>query len=112
MAQLRSWFSRLVGLFRKGQREREMAEELQQHLDGLIQRNLAAGMSAPEARRAALHQFGGVEQIKASAREHRILMWADEFWQDLRLGARMLRRNFGFSFLAILCLTLGIGTNA
>lgn len=89
-----------------------MAEEIRQHLDGLIERNVAAGMSQEEARHAALRQFGGVEQIKEIAREQRVWMWLDQLWQDLRFGVRMLWRSPGFSFLAILCLTLGIGTNA
>ena len=65
-----------------------------------------------EARNEALRQFGGIEQTKEIAREQRVWRWADEFVQDVRFGARMLWRSPGFSFLAILCLTLGIGTNA
>src|SRR5207237_6294436 len=86
--------------------------EIEQHVDLLIERNIAAGMSPNEARNAALQEFGGVEQIKEVAREQRIWKWADEFLQDLRFGGRMLFRNPGFSLLAVLCLTLGIGTNA
>jgi predicted permease len=112
MPQLRAWFYRFAGLFRKSSREAEMAEELHQHIDGLIERNIAAGMSPKEARNAALREFGGVEQIKEVAREQRVWRVADEFVQDLRFGARMLFRNRGFAALAILCLTLGIGTNA
>ena len=89
-----------------------MAEEIQQHVDLLTERNVAAGMSATDARNAALREFGGVEQIKEVAREQRIWRWADEFVQDVRFGARMLLRTPSFSILAILCLTLGIGTNA
>src|SRR5436309_3170511 len=107
-----AWFSRLLGFFRKRSRDAEMAEEMQQHLDLLTERNIAAGMLPHEARNAALRQFGGVEQTKEIAREQRLLRWADEFVQDLRFGARMLLRSPGFSILAILCLTLGIGTNA
>src|SRR5256884_885932 len=112
MPRLRAWFSRLLGLFRKNRRDAEMAEEIQQHLDLLTERNIAAGMLPHEARNAALRQFGGVEQTKEIAREQRVWRWADEFVQDVRFGARMLFRNPGFSILAILCLTLGIGTNA
>jgi macrolide transport system ATP-binding/permease protein len=110
--RLRAWFSCLLGLFRKESRDKEMAEEIRQHVDLLTERNIAAGMLPHEARNASLRQFGGVEQIKEIAREQRVLRWADEFFQDVRFGARMLLRSPGFSLLAILCLTLGIGTNA
>jgi predicted permease len=112
MPRLRAWFSRLFGLFQKNRRDAEMADELQAHVDLLTERNIASGMSPTDARNAALREFGGVEQIKETAREQRVWRWADEFVQDVRFGARMLLRTPGFSILAILCLTLGIGTNA
>src|SRR5438270_6982317 len=112
MPRFRAWFSRLVGLVRKQSREAEMNAEIQQHLDALTERNIVAGMSPKEARNAALREFGGVEQIKEVAREQRVWRWAEEFLQDVRFGARMLLRSPTFSLLAILCLTLGIGTNA
>ncbi len=112
MLRLRAWFTCLFGLFRKKSRDAEMAEEIQQHVDLLTERNIQSGMSDNEARNAALREFGGVEQIKEVAREQRVWMWGDELLQDLRFGVRMLFRNPGFSLLAILCLTLGIGTNA
>src|SRR5437588_4044102 len=112
MPRFRAWFSRLLGLVRKQSREAEMNAEIQQHLDALTERNIVAGMSPKEARNAALREFGGVEQIKEVAREQRVWRWAEEFLQDVRFGARMLLRSPTFSLLAILCLTLGIGTNA
>ena len=112
MPHVRAWFSRLFGLFRKNYRDAEMAEEMQAHIDLLAERNIAAGMLPHDARNVALREFGGVEQVKEIAREQRVWRWADEFLQDLRFGARMLLRSPGFSLLAILCLMLGIGTNA
>jgi macrolide transport system ATP-binding/permease protein len=112
MPRLRAWFSRLFGLFQKDRRNAEIADEIQAHVDLLTERNIFSGMTPDEARNAALREFGGVEQIKESAREQRVWRWADEFVQDVRFGARMLLRAPAFSILAILCLTLGIGTNA
>src|SRR5438045_9348457 len=112
MPRFRAWFCRLLGLVRKQSREAEMNAEIQQHLDALTERKIAAGMSPKEARNAALREFGGAEQIKERAREQRVWLSADDFLQDLRFGARMLVRSPGFSILASLCLTLGIGTQA
>jgi predicted permease len=69
-------------------------------------------MSAEDARREALRGFGGVEQTKEIYRDQRGLPMIETTLQDLRFGLRILRRSPGFSVLAILCLTLGIGANA
>src|SRR5437764_13266246 len=112
MPRFRAWFARLLGFFQKRKRDQQMNEELEAHLELLTQRKIAEGMDPAAARTAARREFGGLEQIKEAAREERVWLSADQFWQDLRFGARMLRRTPGFSALAILCLTLGIGTNA
>src|SRR5262245_16753099 len=112
MPQLRAWFVRFGGLFRKRRNEAQMAAEMREHIEQLTERKIANGMSPNEARNAALREFGGTEQIKELAREQRVWRAADDFIQDLRFGARMLGRNPGFSALAILCLTVGIGSNA
>jgi len=77
-----------------------------------VELNLRQGMSPGQARRQALVGLGGVEQIKEICRDQRGLPLIETALQDLRFGFRMLRRSPGFSALAILCLTLGIGANA
>ena len=112
MPRFRAWLSRFVGLFQKNRRDAQMKAEMQSHLELLTQRKIDQGMEPAVARAAARREFGGLEQIKEAAREQLVWLSADQFWQDLRFGARMLIRSPGFSILAILCLTLGIGTNA
>jgi len=103
---------RLRTLFRKDKAELDLGEELQFHLLSQIDENVARGMNPQEARRAALHALGGVEQVKEACREARKMNLIENFVRDLRLGLRMLLRNPGFTVLAILCLTLAIGANA
>src|SRR2546428_13672544 len=112
MPRRRAWLCRLLGLVRKQRRETEMNAKLQQRLDALTERNIAAGMSPKEARNAALREFGGVEQIKERAREQRVWLSADGFLQDLRFGARILRGSPRLGILAILCLMLGVRLTA
>lgn len=102
---------RVRSLFRRKQVDQELRDELLDHLELQIKENVERGMSPHDARHSALRSLGGIPQIVEQCHDTRGVNVVENFFQDLRYGLRQMRRSRGFSTLAILCLTLGIGAN-
>ena len=100
---------RLRTLGRSTDMEKRMGDEVRFHLEQQTEKNIRAGMAPEEARRAALLRFGGVESVKESVRDEYRPALVEDFWRDLRYGARVLTRAPGFALVSILTLAMGIG---
>jgi len=111
VTRLRTLLSKVLGLLRGRRADLEFAQEIEDHLALLADRFVRDGMTADQARHAALRQFGNVTSVREHRMEMRSFASLQAVAQDVRQGIRLLGRTPGWTAVAVFTLALGIGAN-
>ena len=101
--------SALRNLLHKRKIESDLDAEVRGYVDAVTDEKITAGLPPDEARRRALSESGGMEQLKQAVRNHRAGMLAESLGQDIRYGLHQMRHNPAFTWTAVITLGLGIG---
>src|SRR5260370_35374855 len=98
--------------FFRRREDADLAREIDAHIQHQVDENIAHGRSQVEARRHAYLKLGSPRRVREDLWDWNTVGFFDSLMRELRYALRMLARNPGFSFLAVLCLTLGVGAKA
>lgn len=112
MRKLRAFWIRLVGTLHASRDDGDFSAELQAHIAMQVEDGLRSGLSEAEARRRALMQLGGADQVRQARRERRTLPWLENLGRDIRYAVRTLAKHPAVTAVAVLSIGLGIGANA
>ena len=112
MRTLRSWASRILGLFKQRHRDNDMAEEFESHLQMQIADNLRSGMIPEQARRAALLEAGGLAAATEAYRDRSTVLSVEHLISEFRFTFRQLVNRPGYSVTAVFVLSLGMAVCA
>lgn len=111
MKMLKRLLVRLRNLASGARTDTRFLEEVEEHLSLQIEENLRSGMTPAEARRQAVWKFGAVEAIGEQYHAEKSLPFIESVVQDVRYSLRILGKNWGFTSIAAISLTLAIGAN-